>query len=152
MPAPGALQRERERVREREREREKEREKEREALRILQGPPQLASPDQIRHELPQLFNTSCQPIAPSIATQINPTHIQQIRENMAHILKHHPKHRCPGPAGERYEHYSIVYKCPAALEALTDTLTHLAANRVNAATMNASTTASDSTNETKQKD
>ena len=61
---------------------------------------------------------------------------------MAHILKHHPKHRCPGPAGERYEHYSIVYKCPAALEALTDTLTHLAANRVNAATMNASTAAS----------
>ena len=107
------------------------------ALRILHGPPQLASPDQARNELPPLFKSDSQPTPQRVVTHPDPTHVQQIKANIEDILRHHPKHRGAGPAGERYEHYAIVYKNPAALTSSTDTLTLLATNQVPEETLNA---------------
>ena len=107
------------------------------ALKVLHGPPQLATPEQVRHELPLLFKVDAQPTLPPSTATPDPEHIKAIHLNIMHTLEHHPKHRGPGPAGERYEHYAIVYKDPSALDALTNTLTLLASNNVPQDTLNA---------------
>ena len=107
------------------------------ALRVLNGPPRLASQDQTEQELPKLYKPEAQPTPAAKTHQLNPAHVQQIHYNITHILKHHPKHRGAGPAGDRYEHYAIVYKSPIALQTMSDTLTLLATNNVPQSTLDA---------------
>ena len=108
-----------------------------EALRIFNGPPQLACPEQIRRELPSLFKNDCTAVPLPANIALDSQHVQCIRDNIKKIITHHPKHRGPGPAGERYEHYGIVSKNEAALESLTETLTHIACNNIPSTALNA---------------
>ena len=109
------------------------------ALKVLQGPPELATAEQIQAELPHLIKQDPQsPPVPEPATlTIQPADAEAISTHIEHILSHAPKHRGPGPAGERYEHYGIVSANPPALQALTRVLTYLATAKVDPDTLNA---------------
>ena len=109
------------------------------ALKVLQGPPAFATEAQITTELPELFpHANDQPdTPPAIHTTINPDDITEIHNNIHKILGHTPRHRGPGPAGERYEHFGVVSYNTHAHDAMTTVLTLLATNNVDHTTLNA---------------
>ena len=84
------------------------------ALKVLHGPPELATAEQIQAELPELIKQD--PQSPSLpepaTTAIDPADIEAITTNIERTLARTPKHRGPGPAGERYEHYGVVSANP----------------------------------------
>ena len=65
------------------------------ALKILEGPPELAGKQQIETELPHLFqrDDNCPPIPAANATPINATDAEAIAIHIERTLTHSPKHR-----------------------------------------------------------
>ena len=52
--------------------------------------------------------------------------INEVTKAIEHILRHPPRRKAPGPAGERYEHYSVVANMAEHCHILAQAITHLA--------------------------
>ena len=73
------------------------------ALKVLQGPPQLATRSQIETELPHLFlhDNNRPPVPEPWNTTITNDTMDTISTHIRRTLTHTPKHSGPGPVGER---------------------------------------------------
>ena len=102
------------------------------ALKVLAGPPTLATEAQIQQELPKLISNDHNPppLSPQLRHNYDPADLEAIKHNINNCLSHPPKHCGAGPAGERYEHYSVIQNGEHAKSALTTTLSHLVTNNI----------------------
>ena len=106
------------------------------ALKILHGPAQIATDDQIQRELPPMFTKTAQPMSPPPA-QADPAIAEQVYQAIIKTLNKPPRRRATGPAGDRYEHYALTATSTPACEALASAILLLCTGNAPAPVMNA---------------